>query len=300
MRTVKQVSDVTGISVRMLHYYDKMGLLKPSELTGAGYRLYDDEALETLQQILFFKELDLPLKEIKEIMANPNFDKMQALENHKKLIILKRDRLNGLIALINKTIKGADTMSFKEFDMSEYFNALEDFKKGNEYEIIKSWGSIEEYDKFIENSKSKEAEIAKRAIKQYGSIKKFNEATKKNSTITKDNIEYMSSIKKEDLDYYIDKDDKLYTNLTADLSKDPASKEIQQIVQEIVDLTDEKFKFLKIDKKDKGENYWGVIAEMHLTDSMSIKVMDEKYGVGACKFIGEALKFYSVKQRKTD
>jgi DNA-binding transcriptional MerR regulator len=300
MRTVKQVSDVTGISVRMLHYYDKMGLLKPSELTGAGYRLYDDEALETLQQILFFKELDLPLKEIKEIMANPNFDKMQALENHKKLIILKRDRLNGLIALINKTIKGADTMSFKEFDMSEYFNALEGFKKGNEYQIIKSWGSIEEYDKFIENSKSKEAEIAKRAIKQYGSIDNFNEATKKIFAISKDNIEYMSSIKKEDLDYYIDKDDKLYKNLTDDLSKDPTSKEIQQIVKEIVDLTDEKFKFLKIDKKDKGENYWGVIAEMHLTDSISIKAMDEKYGLGACKFIGEALKFYSDKQRKTD
>ena len=62
MRTVKQVSDLTGISVRMLHHYDKIGLLKPTKLTDAGYRLYDDEALEILQQILFFKELDLPLK----------------------------------------------------------------------------------------------------------------------------------------------------------------------------------------------------------------------------------------------
>jgi DNA-binding transcriptional MerR regulator len=67
MKTIKQVSDLTGISVRMLHYYDKIGLLKPSNFTDAGYRLYDDEALETLQQILFFKELDIPLKEVKEI-----------------------------------------------------------------------------------------------------------------------------------------------------------------------------------------------------------------------------------------
>lgn len=95
MRTVKQVSNLTGISVRMLHHYDKIGLLKPTKLTEAGYRLYDDEALETLQQILFFKELDLPLKEIREIITSPHFDKMEALKNHKKLIILKRDRLNG-------------------------------------------------------------------------------------------------------------------------------------------------------------------------------------------------------------
>lgn len=71
MKTVKQVSDLTGISIRMLRYYDKLGLLKPSEVTDAGYRLYDDKAIETLQQILFFKELELTLKEVKEIMASP-------------------------------------------------------------------------------------------------------------------------------------------------------------------------------------------------------------------------------------
>ncbi len=97
MRTVKRVSDFTGISARTLHYYDEIGLLKPSKFTDAGYRLYDDEALQTLQQILFFKELDLPLKEIKEIMDNPNFDKSHALESHKRLLILKRNRLKNLI-----------------------------------------------------------------------------------------------------------------------------------------------------------------------------------------------------------
>ena len=86
MRTVKQVSDLTGISVRSLHYYDEIGLLKPSRVTEAGYRLYDEEDIKTLQQILFFKELDIPLKEVKKIMSSPYFDKVEALKNHKKLL----------------------------------------------------------------------------------------------------------------------------------------------------------------------------------------------------------------------
>jgi len=75
MKTVKQVSELTGISVRTLHYYDEIGLFRPSEVTESGYRLYDEDALETLQQILFFKELDFSLKDIKWIMTSPNYDK---------------------------------------------------------------------------------------------------------------------------------------------------------------------------------------------------------------------------------
>ena len=180
MKTIKQVSDLTGISVRMLHYYDKIGLLKPSKFTDGGYRLYDDEALETLQQILFFKELDIPLKEVKEIMASAHFDKMQSLKSHEKLLILKRNRLNDLIDLVNKTLKGENTMSFKEFDMSEYYNALEDFKKEHEDNIISSFGSMDKYTEFIEKCKSKETEIAKMAIKEYGSIEKYVKAMKNN------------------------------------------------------------------------------------------------------------------------
>ena len=83
MRTVKQVSELTGISIRTLHYYDEIGLFKPSEVTESGYRLYDDNALQTLQQILFFRELDFPLEDIKLVMLNPNYDKKQAFENQR-------------------------------------------------------------------------------------------------------------------------------------------------------------------------------------------------------------------------
>ncbi|WP_343096004.1 MerR family transcriptional regulator, partial [Clostridioides difficile] len=106
MRTVKQVSDLTGISVRALHYYDEIGLLKPNKITDAGYRLYDDESIKTLQQILFFKEIDIPLREVKEIMSSQYFDKVEALKNQKKLLILKRKRLDELIELINQTLRG--------------------------------------------------------------------------------------------------------------------------------------------------------------------------------------------------
>ena len=89
MRTVKEISDLTGISVRTLHYYDEIGLLKPTDKSEAGYRLYDDKALETLQQILFFREFDIPLKEIKAVMDNP------ALESSEKCWLQKRNVWNA-------------------------------------------------------------------------------------------------------------------------------------------------------------------------------------------------------------
>ena len=78
MRTVKEISELTGISVRTLHYYDEIGLLKPTQKSDAGYRLYDDRALEILQQILFFREFDIPLKEIKAVLENPALERKGA------------------------------------------------------------------------------------------------------------------------------------------------------------------------------------------------------------------------------
>ncbi len=92
MRTISQVAELTGVSTRTLQYYDEIGLLKPSELTESGYRLYDDEALQKLQQILFFKELGFKLKEIKEILQKPDFDRIKAFKRQKELLLLKRNR----------------------------------------------------------------------------------------------------------------------------------------------------------------------------------------------------------------
>ena len=97
MMTVKEVSKLTGVSIRTLQYYDKIGLLKPAEYTESGYRLYDDTALEMLQQILLFKELEFPLKEIREIISRPDFDRNKALEQQIALLTMKKEHLENLI-----------------------------------------------------------------------------------------------------------------------------------------------------------------------------------------------------------
>lgn len=288
MRTVKQVSDLTGISVRALHYYDEIGLLKPSEITETGYRLYDDEALKTLQQILFFKELDMPLKEVKDIMTSPYFDKMESLKNQKKLLMLKQKRLNGLIKLINKTLKGEGTMNFKEFDMSEYYNVLEEFKIEHEDIVIKMYGSLDKYNKLIKTCKAKEDEIAKEAIKQYGSIEKYAKAVKNNLTnATLSLAEQYDKFKKDCLEDKHPKLKDLFKKLTADLSKDTSSKEIQEIAEEIVSTAKKDYEAFK---SERGDNYWYYMVKTYSILPEWIEAFDGKYGSGASKYIGEALK----------
>ena len=97
MMTVNEVSKLTGVSIRTLQYYDKIGLLHPAKYTEAGYRLYNDAALETLQQILLFRELEFPLKDIKEIISRPDFDRSKALEQQIKLLTLKKEHIENLI-----------------------------------------------------------------------------------------------------------------------------------------------------------------------------------------------------------
>ena len=119
MKTVKEVSNLTGISVRTLHYYDEIGLLKPTGKSEAGYRLYDDKALETLQQVLFFREFDIPLKEIKVIMADPARDRNQILQMQRKMLTAKKERMERLIASIDRILKGDNKMDFAIFDRKE-------------------------------------------------------------------------------------------------------------------------------------------------------------------------------------
>ncbi|MFG6120173.1 MerR family transcriptional regulator [Thalassobacillus sp. B23F22_16] len=122
---VKEVADLVGISVRTLHHYDEIGLLKPDITTDAGYRVYSDDNLEKLQQILFFKEVGFPLKCIKAILEDPSFNREEALEMHRKMLVEKRRRLDQVINTVEKTLrhwKGDIDMTtedkFKGFDFS--------------------------------------------------------------------------------------------------------------------------------------------------------------------------------------
>ncbi|MFJ7935100.1 MerR family transcriptional regulator [Sporosarcina sp. NPDC096371] len=149
---VKEVSQLTGVSVRTLHHYDDIGLLTPDDLTEACYRLYSDDNLATLQQILFFRALGFPLKKIKELLDSPSFDRQEVFEMQREMLMDKRKQLDSMIATIEKTIqqgKGGYTMTneekFKGFDFS---------KNPYEQEARERWG-----DKAVNASNKKAAKF---------------------------------------------------------------------------------------------------------------------------------------------
>ena len=179
MKTVKDVSEITGVSIRTLRYYDEIGLLKPTELTEAGYRLYDNKALEKLQEIMFFRELEIPLADIKKIMDNPDYDKEQALLAQKSLLEKKRNRLNGIIELITDVMKGVNTMSFGAFSNEEVQkivnHTLECMSKESLDEQVQKYGSMEKYKEHLVSGFSNEQATAD-LLKWYGSKEKAMEA----------------------------------------------------------------------------------------------------------------------------
>ena len=138
---IKEFAELTGVSVRTLHYYDEIGLLKPSEVDAqTGYRFYDENSLERMQEILFYRELDFSLKTIAEILSSPDYDKQQSLSRQRKLLLAKKERLEQLIMAIDSVEKGEGFMKSK-----------------NEYEVLKSqyakeakqrWGNTAAYKEF--------------------------------------------------------------------------------------------------------------------------------------------------------
>ena len=138
---IKEFAELTGVSVRTLHYYDEIGLLKPSEVDAqTGYRFYDENSFERMQEILFYRELDFSLKTIAEILSSPDYDKQQALSRQRQLLLAKKERLEQLIMAIDSVEKGEGFM-----------------KTNNDYEALKSqyaeeakqrWGNTDAYKEF--------------------------------------------------------------------------------------------------------------------------------------------------------
>ena len=149
MMTVHEVSRLTGVSIRTLQYYDRIGLLHPAEYTDAGYRLYDDAALETLQQILLFRELEFPLKDIRRIIQSPSFDRRKALDQQITLLELKKEHLDKLISLAReiKTTGVNMKMDFSAFDT----------KKMDEYtaKAKETWGETPAYHEYEQKAKGR-------------------------------------------------------------------------------------------------------------------------------------------------
>ena len=153
MKTVKEVSRITGVSVRTLHHYDAIGLLKPTKVTQAGYRLYDENALGKLQTILLFRELEFPLKEIKEMLTAEHFDPMVALDDQIRLLELRREKLDQLIdhaRHIKNT--GVMNMDFKAYDSKKLDAYAQEAKK--------RWGHTDAWRESQARGKSAQQELS--------------------------------------------------------------------------------------------------------------------------------------------
>ena len=135
---IKEFAEQIGVSVRTLHYYDEIGLLKPSEVDAQnGYRFYDERSLERMQEILFYRELDFSLKTIAQILSSPDYDKQQALTRQRKLLFAKKERLERLIDALDSLEKGEGFMKPN--------NEYEDLKNKYAEEVRQRWGSTDAY-----------------------------------------------------------------------------------------------------------------------------------------------------------
>ena len=147
MMTVNDVSKMTGVSIRTLHYYDEIGLLKPAKYTDSDYRLYDDAALEKLQQILLFRELEFPLKDIKEIVNRSDFDKTKALEQQIELLELKKEHIENLLNMCKYLkVSGVRKLNFSAFETSK----LDEYAK----KAKEQWGDTPAYKEYAEKRKN--------------------------------------------------------------------------------------------------------------------------------------------------
>lgn len=280
--TVKEISKLTGISVRMLHYYDKIGLLPPSKKSEAGYRLYDDKALETLRQILFFREFDIPLKEIKAIMENPAFDRNQILQMQRKMLVSKRERLNRLIASIDDILKGVDKMEFSVFnknEIEEMWNAMASHMSAEQKAIfLECYGSVEEWKKqFLKNASSEQAQrnYAK-IVEWYGSKEKAMEAARNPS-----NSQLFPAYQKR-LEAIMNKlAEKKGQGIKAD------AFEVKELIGEYDFVAKQMYQMEDVSK------FMLELASAYQTNETMQKYQDSIYGEGVTLFIGQAIEnFY--------
>lgn len=283
MRTISQVAELSGVSIRTLQYYDEIGLLKPSELTQSGYRLYNADALQKLQQILFFKELGFKLKDISEILQKPDYDKIDAFKKQKELLLLKRNRTDRLIQLLDRLEKGEKCMNFKEFDLSDYVKVLEDFKANNKNDVMKHFGSMQNFDMLIQKIKDDEDEVAKLAIKQFGSVEKYTEAMRNNLEHFSEVMEQAYSQIPEEM-----KRDDSFSKLASNRDKDVSSNEVQYLVRQII-----KFAQRNVSSELFGNDtsYCSTIIEAYSNEYLKT-MFDTKQGEGASDYIVKAFRHY--------
>ena len=276
MKTVKDVSEITGVSIRTLRYYDEIGLLKPTELTEAGYRLYDNKALEKLQEIMFFRELEIPLIDIKKIMDNPNYDKEQALLTQKSLLEQKRNRLNGIIELITDVMKGVNTMSFEAFSNEEVQkmvnHTLECMSKESLDEQVQKYGSMEKYKEHLVSGFANEQAMAD-LLKWYGSKEKAMEAV------------MQSTGSGEEIKQEQDENARIYKQFMA--AKEAGNMDM---AHSAVEMLAENYKTMFA--LDNARNILLDLAKEYLKGEKLAETADSQFGKGCAEYVAHAIQHY--------
>ena len=279
MKTVKEIAKLTGISARTLHYYDEIGLLKPTQKSEAGYRLYDEKALETLQQILFFREFDIPLKDIKTVIQNPSFDRNQILQMQRKMLVAKKERIERLIASIDDILKGESKMGFEIFNKSEIEEMcsamIENMKEEQKQVFIEQYGSIEEWKKeFMEKASTKEAQKNfAQVVEWYGSKEKALEASM-NSQNADIQLEYQKKV------------EMICQKLAENKGKDVCSQEIKELIAEYDSLTKEMFQLPDVSAIVME------IAKAYQENEEIKAAQDSIYGKGTTEYMGRAMEAF--------
>ena len=281
MKTVKEISEITGISIRTLHYYDEIGLLLPTEKSEAGYRYYDEKALEILQQILFFREFDIPLKEIKTIIKNSTLDKNQILKMQKNMLTAKKERIEKLIAHIDDILKGENTMDFTVFSKTELEEMFEimfhNIPENILQKAIEQFGSTEKWKKHYIQVMSSE-DMQKRytkVVEWYGG---------------KDAFLYTANhpISKEIAQSYQNRDQAILLKLMSKKECDINSFEVKQIIGEYAFAMKQMCQL----KQEKGVMM--ALAKYYRNEKIK-PMIDEKYGQGASQYFSEAIETFYKK-----
>lgn len=276
MKTVKEVSALSTVSIRTLRYYDEIGLLKPTELTEAGYRLYDSKAIERLQEIMFFRELEIPLSVIKEFVNNPNYNKEQVLLAQKTLLEQKRNRLNGIIELIADVMKGANTMSFEAFsneDVEKIVNhTLKCMTEESLNELVQKYGSVEKYREQLLSGFTNE-QVMTDMLKWYCSKEKAMEAVMR------------STGDDEDLKQKQDENSKIYELFMAAKEADNMN-----MAHSAVEQLAENYKALFA--LDNARNILLDLAKEYLQNEKLAEATDSQFGDGCSAYIAKAIQLY--------
>ena len=273
---VKEVSELTGISIRTLRYYDEIGLLKPTKVTAAGYRLYDENSLKQLREIMFYREFEIHLSEIKMIMEQCEKNNRKILETQKNILEMKRNHLNSIIELISDVMQNEEPMSFEGFSYDDIqkmiCHSLEIMSEKDKKIISEKYGNMETFlEDALESFKDEKA--CESLIGIYGSKEKAVEASLK---ATGDKGEF---IKNKDA---IDKTYKKFAcamQNADDIMAMEAVKELGESYKDFFKMDNAKALLLKV-------------AKDYLNHSRLEKGTDRQYGKGITKYIGEAISKY--------